>query len=340
MLTEYVGDLILPGFLLNLWDLFIDVNMAWLFCGKCTSNARLDDKVAVITGCNTGIGKITAMEFCKRGARVIMACRNLEKAKTAAEDIRQQTADVKNAGEIVVKELNLASLKSIRQCAEDILASEEYIHLLVNNAGVMMCPRELTEDGHELQFGTNHLGHFLFTMLLLPRIIKSAPARIVNLSSLAHTWGDGDMHFDDITLEKSYSPTAAYGRSKLANILFTNELAKRLQGTGVTTYSVHPGVIDTELSRHLDTAISPIVRRLYQSRLCTMFQKSPWQGAQTTLHCSLDEKAGKENGLYYSDCKPRTPAKRARNEAKAQQLWEYSWGAVGLPKDYDPFVKG
>lgn len=313
--------------------------MAWLFSGKCTSNARLDDKVAVITGCNTGIGKITALELCKRGARVIMACRNLEKAKNAADDIRKEVAEVKNAGEVVVKELNLASLTSVRKCAEDILATEEYIHLLVNNAGIMMCPRQLTEDGHELQFGTNHLGHFLFTLLLLPRIIKSAPARIVNVSSLAHTWGDGELHLDDPTLEKAYSPTGAYGRSKLSNILFTNELARRLQGTGVTTYSLHPGVIDTELSRHLDTAISPIMKRLYQSKLCTIFQKTPWQGAQTTLHCCLDEKAGKETGLYYSDCKARTPAKRARSEQKAQELWDYSLEAVNLPKEYDPFNK-
>nr|XP_018907783.1 PREDICTED: retinol dehydrogenase 12-like [Bemisia tabaci]XP_018907784.1 PREDICTED: retinol dehydrogenase 12-like [Bemisia tabaci] len=315
-------------------------SMTCVFGGKCKSKARLDGKVVVITGCNTGIGRETALELYKRGARVIMACRNLEKAKSAERDIKHETKGLLNVGEIVVKELNLASFKSIRKCADDILASEKHIHFLVNNAGVFACPRELTEDGHELQFGTNHLGHFLFTLLLLPRIIRSAPARIVTIASLAHMWGDGKMHYDDITLEKSYSPTDAYGRSKLANIFFTTELARKLEGTGVTTYSLHPGLVHTDLFRHLDKTVSPTFQDVFLSRCVTTFLKSSRQGAETTLHCCLDEKAGKESGLYYCDCKPRIVMKRARDQEKAKELWEYSWNAVSLPKDYDPFVKG
>lgn len=172
--------------------------------GRCTSNARLDGKTAVVTGSNTGIGKVTVKDFFMRGkskqlkshnffiintpgAKVIMACRNIEKAEAAAKDIREQCTNEPNTGQIVVTQLDLMSLNSVRNCAQHLLQSEERINLLINNAGVMMCPEGKTEDGFEIQFGTNHLGHFLLTMLLLPKIIKSAPSRIVNVSSLAHT---------------------------------------------------------------------------------------------------------------------------------------------------------
>ncbi|KAI5739272.1 hypothetical protein M8J77_017177 [Diaphorina citri] len=310
----------------------------FLFSGKCTADTRLDGKTAIVTGSNTGIGKCTANELAKRGARVIMACRSLEKAETAADDIRTSLKDVKDTGEVVIRQLDLSSLKSVRKCAQEILDNESAIHLLINNAGVMMCPRQLTEDGYELQFATNHLGHYLFTLLLLPRIIKSAPARIINLSSLAHTWGDGSMHFEDINLEKGYSATGAYGRSKLANILFTTELAKRLQGaniTNVNTYAVHPGVVDTELSRHFDSII-PGTAWLYQ-RVGGLFIKSPLQGAQTTLYCALDKKCERETGLYYADCKVKSTARRAKNPETAKELWTQSWKLVGLDENYNPF---
>ncbi|CAH0381035.1 unnamed protein product [Bemisia tabaci] len=329
--------------LLWIWQFLRDAPGCWmtrLFGGKCRSKARLDGKVAIITGCNTGMGKEYVMEFYKRGARVIMACRNLEKAESALRDIQEQTRGVKNVGEIVVKELDLAKFRSIRKCADEILASEENIHLLINNAGYFVSTRELTEDGHEAQFQTNHLGHFLFTMLLLPRIIKSAPARIVTIASLAYIWGNGNMYYDDITLEKSYAPLRAYSRSKLANMLFSAELARKLKGTGVTTYSVHPGLIRSGIFQNLDTAWLSILKRILLSRYSNLFFKSPRQAAQTALHCCLDQEVGKESGLYYCDCKPRKVLKRARNQDEAQKLWKCSWDAVGLSRDYNPFVKG
>uniref|UniRef100_A0A8D8TR98 Retinol dehydrogenase 11 n=1 Tax=Cacopsylla melanoneura TaxID=428564 RepID=A0A8D8TR98_9HEMI len=314
------------------------VQNMFFFSNRCISDAfRLDNKTVIVTGSNTGIGKVTVKELAKRGAKVIMACRSSERAQKAAEDIRMTLKDVPKSGQIVTRVLDLSSLSSVRQCAQEILDTEPSIHILINNAGIMMCPKQLSEDGYELQFATNHLGHYLFTLLLLPRMIKSAPARIINLSSLAHTWGDGSMHLDDINYDKAaYSPTGAYGRSKLANILFTVELARRLEGAKVTTYAVHPGVVDTELSRHFDSIMIPGMAWLYQ-KIGGLFIKSPEQGAQTTLYCALDENCVEQSGLYYADCKVKEPARRAKNTEKAKDLWTHSWKLVGLNESYDPF---
>ncbi|KAF2887874.1 hypothetical protein ILUMI_18299, partial [Ignelater luminosus] len=154
---------------------------------KCTSTARLDGKTAIVTGSNTGIGKYTVQDFYRRGARVIMACRNVEKAEEAAKDIQKACEGEENLGEILVLQLDLSSLESVRQFAKEILEKEDRVDLLINNAGIMLCPEGKTVDGYETQFGTNHLAHFLLTLLLMPKIIKSAPARIVTVSSIGHT---------------------------------------------------------------------------------------------------------------------------------------------------------
>lgn len=312
--------------------------MGFICNGKCKSKARLQNKTVIITGANTGIGKYTALDLYKRGARVILACRDIKKAELAVEFINQEctslTAD--QLGELKVVHLDLSSLSSVRKCAEQILKEENHVHILINNAGVMMCPRTLTEDGYELQFATNHLGHFLFTMLLLPRILRSAPARIVNVASTAHVTGNS-MSFDDINLEKSYSSLRAYGRSKLANILFTRELAKKLKGTNVTCYSLHPGVVDTELSRHFDQTVFPGMKWFYQN--CgKIFMKTPEQGAQTTLYCAVDETLANESGEYYDDCQKVTPSQLAQNDELAKELWDVSVEMVKLGS-YNPFGK-
>ncbi|KAI5716867.1 hypothetical protein M8J76_013628 [Diaphorina citri] len=271
---------------------------------KAISASRLDGKTVIITGCNTGIGKVTAQTLYGIGAKVIMACRDVEKAETTASEIRKHfevaTSEDKKPGEVLIKKLDLASFKSIRDCAQDINQTEANVHILINNAGVMMCPKSKTEDGFELQFGTNHLGHFLFTLLLLPKIIKSAPAKIINLSSIAHE--KGVINFDDINSDKSYSALKVYQQSKLANVLFTKELAARLEGKNVNVYAVHPGIVKTELGRYMDDTYFPGARTLGRV-LMWWWMKTPEQGAQTTLHCALDEGAAKETGLYYSDCK-------------------------------------
>lgn len=310
------------------------------FCNAvCTSAARLDGKTAIITGCNTGIGKVTAKDFFERGARVIMACRNKQKAIEAVDDIKTLCKSKENLGELAVEELDLTSLRSVRECAKTLLEKEPRIDLLVNNAGIMTCPEGKTEDGFETQFGTNHLGHFLFTLLLLPKIIQSTPARIVTVSSVAHDRGKID--FDDLNWNKrTYSAIGAYGQSKLANILFTKELARRLKEANinnVTSYSLHPGVIKTDLGRHISDTYGPVVKFLWGMVGWTM--KTPEQGAQTTIYCSVDEKCANESGLYYAECAVKTPTKAARNEEDAKRLWIESLKLVNLPENYDPFVR-
>ncbi|XP_029952163.1 retinol dehydrogenase 13-like [Salarias fasciatus] len=294
----------------------------WMAGGVCRSKARLDGKTVLITGGNTGIGKETAVDLARRGARVILACRDMDRANKAAEDVKKRSGN----DNVIVKMLDLASLQSVREMAKDILASEERLDVLINNAGIMSCPQWKTEDGFEMQFGVNHLGHFLLTNCLLDLLKKSAPSRIVNVSSLAHE--RGQIYFDDINQEKDYKPRKSYAQSKLANVLFTRELAKKLQGTGVTTYSLHPGVIRTELGRHFWPTI-PLWRRVVFTPLIYLI-KTPTEGAQTTIYCAVEESLKDESGLYYSDCAPKTAAPQALDDEAAKKLWDLSASMVGL----------
>ncbi|XP_066280171.1 retinol dehydrogenase 12-like [Branchiostoma lanceolatum] len=294
--------------------------------GVCYSKARLDGKTAIVTGSNTGLGKETARDLARRGARVILACRDVTKAEAAADDIRKTTGN----GNVVVQKLDLASLASVREFAAGINKKEGRMDLLINNAGIMMCPQWKTEDGFEMQFGTNHLGHFLLTNLLLDLLKKSAPSRVVTVSSTGHQFGK--MHFDDLNLENGYEPMKAYGQSKLANILFTRELAKRLEGTGVTCYSVHPGGVRSDLSRYMPqtyglwlTLIKPFI-----IPFMLVFGKSNEQGAQTSLHCALQEGLESKSGLYFSDCAEKDPSPAGQDDEAAKRLWEVSEEMVGL----------
>ncbi|XP_054477189.1 retinol dehydrogenase 13 [Anoplopoma fimbria] len=294
----------------------------WMAGGVCRSKVRLDGKTVLITGANTGIGKETALDMAKRGARVILACRDMTRARIAADEIRQQSGN----GNVVVKKLDLSCLQSVRDLAKDIQENEERLDILINNAGIMMCPKWKTEDGFEMQFGVNHLGHFLLTNCLLDHLKKSTPSRIVIVSSLAHE--QGHIHFDDINLDKDYHRETSYRQSKLANVLFCRELASRLQGTGVTAYSLHPGVIRTELGRHLFPTLA-----LWQWIILKPFLmliKNPYEGAQTSIYCAVDESQANVSGLYYSDCAPKKPAPQALDDAAAKKLWDLSACMVGL----------
>ncbi|CAK6951066.1 retinol dehydrogenase 12-like [Scomber scombrus] len=255
----------------------------WVAGGVCHSKARLDGKTVLITGGNTGIGKETAVDLAKRGARVILACRDMDRANKAAEEVRKKSQN----DNVIVKKLDLASLQSVRQLAKEILASEERLDVLINNAGVMSCPKWQTEDGFEMQFSVNHLGHFLLTNCLLDLLKKSSPSRIVNVASLAHE-----------------------------------------RGTGVTTYSLHPGVIRTELGRHFWPEM-PLWKRVIYTPLL-FFIKSPTEGAQTTIYCAVEESLQEESGLYYSDCAPKTAAPQGRDDEAAKKLWHLSASMVGL----------
>ncbi|KAL6423558.1 hypothetical protein ACFW04_010241 [Cataglyphis niger] len=313
----------------------------WTYHRLCTSKARLDDKVAIITGANTGIGKETARDFYRRGARVILACRNVEKAKEAVEDIKNnlfpstKSEQYKDGlGELAIYSLDLCSLKSIRECAKKLLTNEPVIHILINNAGIMMPLHEKTEDGFELQLQSNYLGHFLLTLLLLPKIQSSAPGcRIVNVSSLAHIFGN--IHFNDMNLERSYGPLKGYAQSKLANILFTKELARRLKKaeiSGINVYSLHPGVVRTDLGRYFNKTIVPGATFFYR-HIMRLFIKNPTQGAQTTIHCAVDEKVADESGLYYEECRAIRPQWKARDDRIAKDLWDQTCRLLHLEPD-------
>ena len=237
--------------LLSILLFLLLVGLVYVFCRiffisgvPCRSKERLDGKTVIVTGGNTGIGKATAQDLSQRGARVILACRDVVKGRTAMEEIREKTGN----NDLAVRKLDLASCKSIKAFAEQILREEPQINILINNAGVMFVPYQLTEDGYELTFGVNHLGHFLLTNLLLERIKASAPSRIIVVASLGHLVGYLD--FGDMMWKKRYNSQLAYCRSKLANIMFAKELAKRLVDTGVTVCSLHPGTINTELTRY------------------------------------------------------------------------------------------
>uniref|UniRef100_H2ZXJ7 Si:ch211-107o10.3 n=1 Tax=Latimeria chalumnae TaxID=7897 RepID=H2ZXJ7_LATCH len=314
-----------------LWFFLLGIGLfmlrKWFSGGICRSKVRLDGKTVIITGANVGIGKETARDLARRdvGARVILACRDLNKAEQAASDLRKDTGN----GILIVKKLDLASLNSVRKFTKEMQETEQRLDILINNAGVMRCPKLQTEDGFELQFGVNHLGHFLLTNLLLDLLKKSAPSRIVNVSSLAHE--KGKIYFDDLNLNKKYDPYENYRQSKLANVIFTRELARRLEGTGVTANSLHPGVVCTELGRFILPTI-PMWKRMIFTPFMLFVFKSPWQGAQTSIHCAVAEELEKTSGLYFSDCVPKKTAPQAEDDEAAQKLWELSLQMVGLEK--------
>ena len=289
--------------------------------GVCQSKNRLDGKTVIITGGNTGIGKETAIDLAKRGAKVIIACRSEERGANALKDIKKESG----SEHVYLRLLDLASFASIRKFADGILSSEPRLDILINNAGIMMCPFWKTEDGHEMQFGVNHLGHFLLTNLLLDLIKKSAPSRVINVSSLAHTFA-GTIDFDQINNETAYSRIFAYGVSKLANVLFSRELHERLLGTGVSVFSLHPGSVTTELGRHLFGTIG----EFFLLPIKFVFSKDAWQGSQTSICCAVDDAVVKHSGEYFADC-VKTPTSQAGNDMElAKKLWDYSVKVTNL----------
>ena len=226
---------------------------------------------------------------------------------------------MEGAGPIEWLALDLADLASVRSCAAEFLARKLPLHILINNAG-LAGTRGLTKDCFELEFGVNHLGHFLLTELLLPRIKESAPARIVTVSSRAHTRCKEIAWHGLRQRTATFTAIDEYAQSKLANLLFSAELSRRLQGTGVTTYSLHPGVVATEVWRHLPWFLRPFLK------FAGMITAE--EGAQTTLHCATSPALAHETGLYYDRCKPRTPSALGQSAPLAKQLWDKSEALV------------
>ncbi|XP_061825022.1 retinol dehydrogenase 12 isoform X1 [Nerophis lumbriciformis] len=288
--------------------------------GTCKSMARLDGKTVLITGANTGIGKETALDLATRGAQVIMACRDVDKGEEAAASIRFSYPKAR----VEVRGLDLADTCSIRSFAQQFLTDFTQLHVLVNNAGVMMCPYTKTNDGFEMHIGVNHLGHFLLTSLLIGLLKRSAPSRIVVVSSLAHNFGWIRLH--DLHSQGSYNSGLAYCQSKLANVLFARELARRLKGCNVTVNSVHPGTVNSDLTRH-----STLMMILFG--FFSIFLKTPREGAQTSVYCAVAEELQSISGKHFSDCTPAFVAPQGRSEETARRLWDASCELLGIQWD-------
>jgi len=280
----------------------------------------LDGKVVIITGGNTGIGYVTAREMARKNAHVFVASRNKERGEAAVEKIKAETGKTK----VELLLLDLQDLKSVKQSAENFLAKNLPLHILVNNAGIMASPFRLTVDNIEEQFGVNHVGHFLFTKILLPKIEASAPSRILNVTSMAHQ-SAGTINFEHINEENAAYNFGRYAQSKLANILFTNALNKRLEGKQVYVNSVHPGFVNTELSRGAIDSWGVWGKVIF--KVANVFAKNPDNGALTQLYVATSPEIEQENyraRYFVPYAKLSTSSKVSTDEELAEKLWKFT----------------
>jgi len=279
---------------------------------KVPDTTTMKDKVVMVTGANSGIGKSACLALAKMGATVVMVSRNPERGEAARSEIVTKS---KNKS-IDLLLADLSSLESVRQLVAEVRKKYSKLHVLINNAGLFNQRRRVTADGYENTFATNYLAPFLLTNLQLDLLKASAPSRIINVSSVGHY--NGHINFDDINLEKEYGGWKAYGQSKLALVLFTHELAKKLQGTGVTVNAVHPGTVATNIwSRPL----GPVG---FIMALPKLFMTSPEQGAETIVYLASSPDAKGLNGEYLEKLKVKKSSDESYNEEIAQRLWDVS----------------
>ncbi|MDQ1403932.1 MAG: retinol dehydrogenase 12 [Actinomycetota bacterium] len=275
----------------------------------------LSDKTFFVTGANTGIGRATAEALAQRGGKVVLACRSESRTAPVVDDIIAKTDN--KAVEFLA--LDLGDLDSVRTAAASFLARDEPLHALINNAGLAGKRGQTTAQGFELTFGVNHLGHFLLTTLLLDRLRQTGSTRVVNVSSDSHYSAKG-IDFDDLRRPTKGVGLSEYAVSKLANVLFTQELARRVPATEVSAYSLHPGVIASDIWRSVPWPVRPIMR---------LFMKSTEEGAATSLYCATSDEVAGQSGAFYVDCKRKDPNPVATPEL-AQELWSRSeaWTAA------------
>jgi len=281
---------------------------------NANDDPSLAGRVILVTGANTGIGRVTARELAKRGAHVFLACRSAERTQPVLDEIR--TAAPQAQAEWLP--LDLGDFDSVRRCAALFLARNLPLHVLVNNAGVAGS-RGLSASGFEIAFGINHMGHFLLTRLLLDRLQRTAPARIVTVASRAHQRAGG---IDWAALRqptRSLTRIREYAVSKLANVLFSAELGRRLAGSGVSTCSLHPGLVASDIWRQLPWPLRPLI---------ALRGISNEAGALTTLHCATSSAVAGDTGLYYSRCQPTAPSPAGQDPALAAELWRRSEGWI------------
>lgn len=285
----------------------------------------LAGKTILVTGATNGIGLEAAVAFARSGARVVITGRDPARIDAALAAIRQRSG----SHDIEGLQADFASQAAVRRLADGVLASCPRIDVLVNNAGSVNPARTLTDDGIETTFAVNHLGPFLLTNLLRDRIVASAPARIVNVASVAHTRGTLD--FDDLNFDHGYRIMRAYSRSKLANMLFTRELAKRLAGTGVTVNALHPGTVATGIWGHGAPDVG-WKRVLYSAVFVPVrsFMLTPERGAQTIVYLAASPEVAGKTGLYFEKNQPKQPAPLALDDDLASRLWNTSAAMTGL----------
>jgi retinol dehydrogenase-14 len=299
---------------------------------ESTREPAMAGKVVLITGANSGIGFEAAVELARRGATVAVTARSEIKGGAAVAAIRRRARCADE--QVVLQALDLARFRSIRACAAQVLDRFDRLDVLVNNAGAVLSDRRVTEDGFEMTFGVNHLGHFLLTSLLLDRLRAGAPARIVTVSSIGHRFAGG-LSWDDLNHERSYQGTAVYNESKLANVLFTVELARRLDGTGVTANCLHPGAVRSGFGAREDT------RGLERSvlALARPFMVSPRRGAAPIVELAASPRYATVTGQYFvggytARCRRRPASAAGRDPGAARRLWAVSEQLIaGVPTD-------
>ena len=272
----------------------------------------MKNKTVIVTGANSGIGYITALEIAKLGAKVVLVCRNKAKGEQAQQQIKEKA----NNQSVFLKIADLSSLKEIRRVAEEIKQEYPVIDVLVNNAGVIISERQLSADGIEMTWATNHLGYFLLTNLLLDNLKAASAARIVNVASQA-SWL-GTIQWEDINFSKNYGAMGAYAQSKLANIMFTNELANRLKGTKITTNAVHPGAVGTNFGRNMTGFMGRVIKWFGN------FMRTPEKGAETSIWLAVSPEMEGVTGKYFADKKPIKAKAIAYQPDALKRLWELS----------------
>ncbi|XP_045765316.1 retinol dehydrogenase 11-like [Maniola jurtina] len=297
------------------------VIIIWTYCkvssGKCKFSGHLVGKVVIVTGANSGIGFETAKDLAQRGARVVLACRSLQRGACAKQIIETSSGNK----DVRVLQLDLESFTSIRKFVDSIYETEKRLDVLINNAGMYVTDNKKTDDGVLRGMQINYFGPFLLTSLLLPLLQKSAPSRIVNVSSFLHTLGRID--FDNLNMESCKHQV--YRNAKLCTVLITTELGRRLKGTGVTANCLHPGIVNTEMISNLNNILILAVLRLFQS-----FFKNSWEGAQTSIYLAVSPDVEKVSGKYFKDCHLAELTPKAQNIDVARKLWEVSEKIVKL----------
>ncbi len=276
-------------------------------------------RVCMVTGANSGIGKATAMGLAEMGATVILVCRSKEKGEAALSEMREKSGN--NSLDLMLADMS--SMRSVRQLASEFRRKYDRLHVLVNNAGLFMFTRTTTGDRLETTFEVDYLSHFLLTGLLIDLLKASAPSRLVEVSSVAHY--NGHIDFDDLQGEKGYGGWKAYSQAKLAQVLFTYELARRLKGTGVTANCLHPGAVATNIWSR------PLGRAGFIMKLLRLFMMGPEGGAKTPIYLASSPDVEGVSGKYFTNKKEKESSKESNDEQVARRLWLVSEELTGLP---------